>query len=306
LPKLAILLCTFQGESFIRPQLDSILAQTVDDWVMWVSDDGSTDETIAILTDYSGKLGGEKLIITKGPARGFAANFFSLMFDPDISADYYAFADQDDIWEPHKLRIAIDELETIPDQTPAVYCSRTKLIDDSGKATGYSPLCKRLPGFNNALVQNLASGNTMVFNNAARNLVRQSVVAPRVPYHDWWLYLLVSAAGGVVFYDNRATVRYRQHDSNQIGINSNFQSYARRARSFMRSDFRCLLKIHLAELDKRLDRVSTQNRQTLNLFKKFLNSNFISRVLKIKKLGLYRQNTLQTLVLNIVLLRIKI
>ena len=87
-------------------------------------------------------------------------------------------------------------LQTVPRGTPALYGARTLLIDPEGAYLGRSPLFCRPPTFRNALVQNIAGGNTMVFNEAARRLLMAAGSAVQVPSHDWWLYLLTTAGGG--------------------------------------------------------------------------------------------------------------
>ncbi len=171
--KVAVLMGTFNGERFLAEQLDSLAAQTHPDWELWASDDGSKDNTLAILEAYRAKWGGERLTVLRGPARGLATNFLSLACKSGIQADYYAYSDQDDIWEPDKLSRAVSWLERMPPSEPALYCSRTMLVDAAGKEMGLSELHARPPCFANALVQNIAGGNTMVFNNAARNLLRR-------------------------------------------------------------------------------------------------------------------------------------
>ncbi len=125
-----------------------------------------------------------------GPSRGFAENFRSLLTSSDVAADYFAFADQDDVWDKDKLSRAIGPVRETATETPALYCSRTRLVDESGQPIGFSPLFTRRPGFRNALVQSIAGGNTMVMNRAALSILAQSAqrTSPsRSP--DWWTYL---------------------------------------------------------------------------------------------------------------------
>lgn len=191
--KVAILLCTYHGQHYLAEQLNSFAAQTHTNWEVWASDDGSLDDTQAILEDYRQKWPEGRLSIQFGPAKGFAANFLSLTSKASINADYYANSDQDDIWEPNKLARAVEWLETIPENIPALYCSRTRLVDAQNNLVdaqnneiGVSPLFSRPPSFANALMQNIGGGNTMVFNKAAQNLLREAGEALPVITHDWW------------------------------------------------------------------------------------------------------------------------
>jgi len=107
----AILLCTYHGQRYLAEQLDSFAAQSHSNWEVWASDDGYEDYTHGILEAYQQKWSNGRLSIHFGPAEGFAANFLSLTCKARIDADYYAFSDQDDIWETN--RAAVRHLELI-------------------------------------------------------------------------------------------------------------------------------------------------------------------------------------------------
>lgn len=162
LPKVAILLCTYHGQHYLADQLDSFANQTYSNWEVWASDDSSQDDTHTILESYKAKWGGDQLSIHFGPAEGFVANFLSLTCKASIQSDFYAYSDQDDIWKVNKLQRAVDWLSTISANVPALYCSRTQLVDAIGNHIGLSPLFTKPPSFANALMQNIGGGNTMV------------------------------------------------------------------------------------------------------------------------------------------------
>jgi glycosyltransferase involved in cell wall biosynthesis len=124
-PSVAILLCTYNGARFVKGQLDSYERQDHQNWQLWVSDDGSADETLSILEEYKNKWPKNKLKLFVGPQKGFAANYLSLVLRKEIIADYYAFSDQDDIWQDTKLSRAIKLLKNAEQKSPALYCSRT-------------------------------------------------------------------------------------------------------------------------------------------------------------------------------------
>ena len=145
----AILLSTYNGELFLKEQLDSLIAQSHSNWTIFASDDGSTDETLAILEKYQTKLGDDRLILLNGPRQGFAKNFLSMVKNTSIKADYFAFCDQDDIWLPERLSTAITTLQPIPSNQPALFCSRTRLINEEGRQIGLSPLFGKPTTFKN-------------------------------------------------------------------------------------------------------------------------------------------------------------
>ena len=128
---------TCNGARYLGAQLDTIAAQSHRDWRLVVSDDGSTDATREILAAFRAAVGPERAEIREGPRRGFAANFLGLAGDPTIRADFYAFADQDDLWRPDRLARGLARLRAVPDR-PALYGSRTVLIDEAGRETGRS------------------------------------------------------------------------------------------------------------------------------------------------------------------------
>jgi glycosyltransferase involved in cell wall biosynthesis len=287
--KVAILLCTYHGQRFLAGQLDSFAAQTHSNWVVWASDDGSKDATHDILERYRAKWGDERLSIHCGPAEGFAANFLSLTCKADIAADYFAYSDQDDIWEADKLQRALEWLSTVPEGVPALYCSRTLLVDGDDCEIGLSPLFPKKPDFANALVQSIGGGNTMVFNMAASQLLRDVCSGLSVLTHDWWNYLVISGCGGKVFYDAHPSLRYRQHSGNLVGMNSSWMARLTRIRMLFQGRFRQWNDEHIASLQLMRDRLTPENRQLLDLWATSRNRWLLPRMWGLWKTGIYRQ-----------------
>lgn len=293
-PVVAILLCTHHGSQFLAEQLDSIRAQDHSNHCVWVSDDGSADDTHQILEQHQSYWGQERFCIQSGPQDGFVANFLSLTCFPDIEADYFAYADQDDIWEHDKLSRAIAKLESVPDNIPALYCSRTRLIDKNGRDIGFSPLFDKPPGFANALIQNIGGGNTMVMNKAAREVLRAAGERVVVS-HDWWAYLIISGAGGTVFYDPYPTVRYRQHDNNLMGSNSGWYARLRRIQLLFKGRFRNWNNINTGALQQIRNLLTPENQRILDEFCTARDRWLIPRLFGIWKSGIYRQTLLGNL-----------
>lgn len=292
LPKVAILMCTCNGQRFLAKQLDSFASQTYQNWEVWVSDDNSQDETLAIIEAYRQKWHPERLFTSFGPGKGFVANFLSLACRDGIEADYYAYSDQDDIWEAEKLERAIRRLEGVPKHTPALYCSRSRLIDAEGAEIGLSPLFPKPPGFANALVQSIAGGNSMVFNKAARELIRQAGASVPVVVHDWWTYMVVTGCGGKVFYDKHPTLDYRQHDANQIGMNISWLARFVRLRMVWEGNLKCWNDGNIAALKTLWDRLTPENREILERFAKARKMSFLWRLVYLRRSGVYRQTML--------------
>jgi glycosyltransferase involved in cell wall biosynthesis len=163
-PLVVILLCTFNGARFLAEQLDSLEAQTHQNWVVIASDDGSTDQTLELLQQYQAKWPAGKLTIRSGPQKGFCQNFLYLACDPQIKVSYYAFCDQDDVWLPTKLSVALENIVVNQEgQTPYVYCGRTRYVNDRLEPCGISPLFIFPKTFRNALVQSFGGGGAWGF-----------------------------------------------------------------------------------------------------------------------------------------------
>ncbi|QYJ21511.1 glycosyltransferase family 2 protein [Achromobacter sp. ES-001] len=290
--RIAILLCTYQGEKYLASQLDSFAAQTHTDWVLAVSDDGSVDRTRAMLADYRLKWGASKLNLYEGPRRGFVGNFLSLTCNAQVQADYYSFSDQDDIWHAEKLEHAMEWLRTVPSDTPALYCTRTLLVNEENRPIGLSPLFQRRPAFENALAQNIAGGNTMVFNNAARQLLLRAGPLVDVAAHDWWVYLAVTACGGQVKYDSRPSLRYRQHNSNLIGANRGLLARLTRIRMLFKGHLKEWNARNIEALGQLRSLMTPPNVTLLSDFIRARDSALFGRIRKFRSTGIYRQTAL--------------
>ena len=293
-PRIAILMATFCGERFLSQQLDTIAAQSCSDWALRVSDDRSTDRTLGILESYRANWGRERLSIQTGPALGFRANFLSLVCDPLIQAEYFAYADQDDLWDAEKLAVAVRWLESVPATVPALYCARTRLIDEAGDAIGFSPLFSKAPKFENALVQSIAGGNTMVFNRAARALLVEAGAQVLVQTHDWWTYILVSACGGTVRYDAAPGVGYRQHGLNLVGSNASWRGRYHRARRLIAGEFKIMNDRNIAALQRMRHRFTPESARVLDEFTRARDATLIPRLRGVRRSGVYCQTPLSS------------
>ena len=284
--RVAILLATMQGQRYLGEQLASIVGQTHGEWTIHASDDGSGDATPAILERHRARLGEDRLLLRVGPGRGPVANFLSLACDAAIAADYYAFCDQDDVWEPDKLARAIAWLAQVPPSEPALYCARTRTVDADNRALGLSPLFGRPPAFANALVQNIGGGNTMVFNHAACALLRLAGSQVNVVSHDWWAYLLVSGCGGRVHYDAWPALRYRQHAGSLVGPRNGWRARLRRA---FKGRFRSWTDRHLVALQTMRAHLTPASRQQLDEFAAARGAGLWERLAGMRRSGVYRQ-----------------
>lgn len=218
-----VLLSTYNGEAFLAPLLESVLAQDHPAVALLVRDDGSSDRTLELLKPHA-KQG--RIQLLAGSRLGVSASYFELLERSDPQAAFVAFCDQDDVWLPDKLSRAVVRLQAAG-HGPRLYCGRQTLVDAALHPLGRSPGLRRQPALGNALVENVVTGCTAVMDSAARD--RLNYARPRsAVLHDWWAYLVVSAFGKVLF-DDDARVLYRQHGGNVVGCERSWaRSWSRR------------------------------------------------------------------------------
>ena len=286
----AILLATYNGERFLGEQLETLRRQEVDHIDIWASDDGSTDGTKDILEAVRGSWTQGELRVIAGPRRGFAENFRSLILNPGIEADYYAFCDQDDLWDHDKLAVAVDWLKTLSPGKAGVYCSRTRIIDLEGRPTGLSPLFSRPPSFRNAIVQSIAGANTMVLNQAAWSLLVEACRENSFVSHDWWTYLIVSGAGGEVHYSPQPHIGYRQHPENIVGSNNGMAARLSRYRFLLRGRFSGWMGQNLAGLRRCESLLSEDALAVLSQLERVHSGSLPVRLAALARSGAYRQS----------------
>lgn len=295
----AILLGTYQGDRYLADQLDSFFFQTYPNWKVLVSDDGSTDNTLPILKEYQMLWGEDKLSVQSGPRKGLAKNFLSLLCQQDKIAAYYAYADQDDFWEPEKLQRAVKWLASQDQSKPSLYCSRTRFVDFNNREIGFSKIPKKSLDFANAIIQNIASGNTMVFNEAARNLMCSVNDKIDVPFHDWWTYQIVAAFEGNIHYDDYPSVRYRQHGDNNMGMNIGFVARFKRFSMLLDGKYKIWNDRNLAAIQCLYNKLPEKNKMIFDGFLEARSNTLLRRLFKLKTIGVHRQSFTESIALMI-------
>lgn len=215
--RVQILLSTYNGETYLEEQLKSLLQQTHQPIQILIRDDGSTDKTPNILNNYQQNYPNIKVIL--GENLGFVRSFFYLLKIADRNYDYFAFCDQDDVWLPNKIERAIDILNQYSSDIPTLYSCRLRLVDEQLNFLADSMIPRKILSFENALIECSLKGCSMVFNQAGLKLINE--FPDHAFGHDWWIYLVYSAFGQVV-YDDRALILYRQHQNNLFGLSDSF------------------------------------------------------------------------------------
>ena len=288
--RVAILLGLFNGAGFLGDQLESLARQTHRNWTLHIRDDGSRDDSVGIARRFAATMPGRDIRIDLGAHRGFARNFLTLLASVPPDADAAAFCDQDDVWLPGKLDHALACLSDVPAGQPALYCGRTIITDRALTPIGTSPVFSRPPSFRNALVQNIAGGNTMVLNRAALEIVRiAAAYRGPVPAHDWWCYQLVTGAGGTVIYDRDPQVLYRQHGTNLIGANTGTMARLRRLAAIPSGQLSRWSDQNLAALGAAAPLLTEENQRILDAFRDLRALNPAGRLKNLGRAGLHRQ-----------------
>lgn len=209
-----VLLSAYNGEKYIAEQIDSVLAQRDIKVHLLIRDDGSLDGTLAILEKYRKK--DSRVDYCQGDNLGPGKSFFELLRLCGES-DFYAFCDQDDVWDNDKLLCAIQELEKGSSDVPSLYHSNLRVVDEKLKfiRLAHKEPLKSLNKYS-AFAQNRATGCTIVFNHVAKELILAHIPDANV-LHDSWMYLSCSILGQV-FYDFTPHISYRQHKENVVGM----------------------------------------------------------------------------------------
>ncbi len=289
--RIDILLATYNGEAFLKEQLDSIAAQTHGDWRLIARDDGSTDRTSAILDAFRARHPDKVVVLEDGDGNlGLVRNFSRLMEHSD--APYAAFCDQDDAWLPEKLELSLAKMRELEREHgargPLLVFTDVTVVDEELNVIHdsfwhYANLRpNRCNSLNRLLLQNVVTGCAALMN---RPLVRKSVPLPEQAYvHDWWV-ALVAASFGKAGYIAQPTVLYRQHPQNLIGANALglltlparvfevLRDYERKRKNAL-----TVFKQADAFYEKYSQALSTEQKDTITLFLGIPEGNLILRI----------------------------
>lgn len=270
MPTVAVLMSTYNGEKYIREQLDSIFAQENVVVKLFVRDDGSKDGTVDILREYAQKYPIEIILDGENvrPGESFMRLVYKYADEPGI--EYYAFADQDDIWLPKKLCTAIYKLNEAGSFIPALYSSN-QYIYSNGVNKGVRHKEPQRTDLISHMTKNTIAGCTYVFNKALAQLVaivdRPDARILRYRLHDAWL-MLVAITCGKIFYDEESYMLYRIHDENTVGVKgiSFSERIDRLKRFFIKRDDANLRLITAKELLRLFPQIDGDKKRILKLY----------------------------------------
>ena len=299
---IAIILATYNGEKYLRAQIDSLLENTCTDFHLYLFDDCSTDATGNIITEYVHQFP-QKIFATifAHPSGSACKNFFRGLQDVPDTYDYYMLCDQDDVWNRDKIALTLDAMQKAEGQTPdvpvlvhtdlAVVDAQLNIIAPSMAA--FQRISHARISLPNLLVQNTVTGCTAMLNRALFLLVRTP--PQRCAMHDWWM-ALVAAATGKIVYVPVATIRYRQHGDNSVGAKQAkglaFYMSKWRSRNTVKSNYQDTFSQAQALLTQFGDRLSPAQRQLVTDYADIPQRTKLQRILVITRYKLYK-NTLQ-------------
>lgn len=214
--KVAVIMSTYNGEKYIREQIDSILSQLDVNVELFIRDDGSSDSTVNIIREYERKY--ENIHLDEGKNLGFAMSFIKELKSVK-GYDYYAFSDQDDYWEEKKLFYGCLKLAGEKDEKPAIYYSNLNVADANLKVYRKTELQKRRKSLESIFLRRSIAGCTMVFNKYLWQEIAKSEISSDMLKcgHDSFILSLCYALRGNIFFDENAYIRYRQHGANTSG-----------------------------------------------------------------------------------------
>jgi glycosyltransferase involved in cell wall biosynthesis len=217
-----ILLAAYNGEKFIHQQIDSILAQTYQDWQLLIRDDQSTDNTINIIKEYVNRYSDKiRLIEDKWGHSGLARNFELLL--KSSNTEYVMFCDQDDIWLPDKIELTFNAMKTAENQNPdmpVLVHTDLKVVDEQLNPVAdsfwkFHKISPQTDGqLNKIIYRNIVTGCTVMINKKLKDIAMP--FPPQVRLHDWWFSVNAAKNGKIInLFDQ--TILYRQHSKNVVG-----------------------------------------------------------------------------------------
>lgn len=230
--KTVVLLATFNGEPYLSAQLDSLLNQTYSHFEIFISDDCSTDGTQKIIDEYVQKYPERIHDIHNSQRFGCAQNnFFNLV--ENVTADFYFFCDQDDVWCADKIQKVLKLYQSLENQNqPILIHTDLKVTDKNLNVLNDSffeqmQLKKNITSWKGFVVQNYVTGCAMAINNSLADIYRihkASINKDNILMHDYFFALLAVFLGKILFIDD-SEILYRQHGNNSVGA-KNVKSFS--------------------------------------------------------------------------------
>lgn len=297
--KVNILLSTYNGERFLAEQIKSIQEQTYSDWSLLIRDDGSKDQTREIIQNFVNQDERIRFINADEVVNlGVIKSFYTLLHYEE--ADYYFFSDQDDIWLPDKLQTSLDQAQHYSNQEPLMIYMDLKVVNQDLEVMTESMIRTQSHHANTELVQelteNTVTGGVSMINHALAKLWTQT---EDIIMHDWYLALLATAFGKLVYIDQAGEL-YRQHTDNVLGA----RTLSKRVQKWIRphilfSVYWDLIKNSQKQAKYLLEMpLKAEDRELIEAFITIMDKSFLDRIRTLKKYGLRKNKAFHTFVFS--------
>ena len=295
--KVNILMSTYNGQQFLAEQIRSIQDQSYTDWTLFIRDDGSSDNTKEILKDFEHQDSRIHLIDSdKSDNLGVIKSFHKLVNHD--RADYYFFSDQDDVWLPNKLELSLKEAQNYLADLPLMVYMDLKVVNQDLKIMTESMVKSQSHHANTELVQelteNTVTGGVAMINHALAEMWQET---DDILMHDWYLALLASAFGNLVFIDQPGEL-YRQHSDNVLGA----RTLSKRFKKWIRPHILFAVYWDLIKNSQKQARhllqmpLSQSNRELIEAFVTIMDKSMLERFRILRKYGLRKNKAFHTLV----------
>ena len=295
--KVNILMSTYNGQQFLTEQIRSIQDQSYTDWTLFIRDDGSSDNTKEILKDFERQDSRIHLIDSdKSDNLGVIKSFHKLVNHD--RADYYFFSDQDDVWLPNKLELSLKEAQNYLADLPLMVYMDLKVVNQDLKIMTESMVKSQSHHANTELVQelteNTVTGGVAMINHALAEMWQET---DDILMHDWYLALLASAFGNLVFIDQPGEL-YRQHSDNVLGA----RTLSKRFKKWIRPHILFAVYWDLIKNSQKQARhllqmpLSQSNRELIEAFVTIMDKPMLERFRILRKYGLRKNKAFHTLV----------
>lgn len=288
-----IIMASYNGEKYIKEQIESIISNTYSDWTLTIFDDGSKDATCQIVTEYEVAYPNKIKLIKNQQNKGVTKNFLTGVCQIQVDErhnNYYMFCDQDDVWMKDKIENTLKSMKKLEgryNNCPLVVFSDTTVVDEHltvtepsfFKNSGLEPRHTKL---NDLLIENKLIGCTVMFNEEVRrklvSLPQQQAFPKEIRFHDWWIGLIASSFGHI-YYMDRPTLYYRQHGNNVVG-NKSFFEYVKKSFLSLSKQKKALEETILqgkAFLELYGDELSIEKKEIVSHFSKLSSYGFVKK-----------------------------
>lgn len=296
--QIAIVLPTYNGEEFVRQQIQSIIEQTFTDWNLFIRDDGSTDNTVNIIKEMA-TLDSRINIIHGTENLGVKKGVFYLL--DQVTADYYMTCDQDDFWLPNKIQDTLQVMKSTENgkQIPVLVHTDLVVADKnlnkiSESMFNFQKLAPKYANFFQLAIQNNITGCTVMINNSLKKLLSYD---PHMLMHDHWMGLVAFSFGKIGFLD-KSTILYRQHGDNSVGAKEMSMSNVINStkEQSQKEDIieRGFVQIHYY-LEKYRNKLSNNDTTNIEMFLAIPESGFFKKLKIMKKLSLRKSSFIRSL-----------